>query len=134
MQMIKIAICDALFCNIKTETGIVKIPISNILYIESFKKKVVVHTRRWETESYEIKEGIGKIEQMLFDKGFLQIHKSYIVNMQHIIEMKNYKLSIEGGEKLNVSVKNWAQLFKVYNEWKTEKILLDNSLNLPDIL
>ncbi len=64
-----------------TEAGIVKIDISLILYIESFKHKMIVRTKN---ESHTIVSTMQELEEKLSDKGFFRSHKGYLVNMSYV--------------------------------------------------
>jgi two-component system LytT family response regulator len=58
-----------------------KIDTTDILYIESLKDYVNVYTKdRMITSKYKISE----LELVLKDKGFLRLHRSFIVNTIHI--------------------------------------------------
>jgi len=58
-----------------------KIDTSDILYVESLKDYVNVYTReRTITSKYKISE----LELVLKDRGFVRIHRSFIVNKRHI--------------------------------------------------
>jgi DNA-binding LytR/AlgR family response regulator len=58
-----------------------KVDTRDILYAESLKDYVHVHTReKVITSKYKISE----LEKELEGKGFLRIHRSFIVNLQHI--------------------------------------------------
>lgn len=56
------------------------IPTQQIVYFESVKKKIVLHTAGQEFEFYD---SLGRIESQLTGT-FLRVHKSYIVNMEKV--------------------------------------------------
>lgn len=59
----------------------VKIEVSDIMYIESLKDYIKIHTR---TRSVITKDQITAIAERLPASKFLRIHRSYLVAIQHI--------------------------------------------------
>jgi DNA-binding LytR/AlgR family response regulator len=58
-----------------------KIPLEDILYIESLDNYIKVHT---EKESLICYEKLSGIEQELTENNFMRIHRSYIVNLNKV--------------------------------------------------
>ena len=58
----------------------VKVEFSNILYIESMREYIYIHT---DSSKVITKLGIGQVENML-PKYFIRIHRSFIVNLNKI--------------------------------------------------
>jgi len=69
------------FIYLKTGHKFFKVDTHDILYAESLKDYVHVHTREKVIIS---KYKIGDLENELKGKGFLRIHRSFIVNLLHI--------------------------------------------------
>lgn len=71
--------------------GIVKIPYTDILFIESSNTKCIFHLLNG--LQYTIYEHLGKIELELEDSRFLRCHQSYLVNMDYVRQVeKNFEL------------------------------------------
>lgn len=66
---------------IKSGSEYHKVPLSDILYIESNNNKIVVHTISSMVESYQ---RIRDIEEKL-DTSFFKCHRCYIINMEHVV-------------------------------------------------
>lgn len=94
----------------------ISLPLKEIVFIESFDKTVDIH--HTSGEKYTIKAQINDIYNELKSKGFLQIHKSYIVNMQHVIKAKNYVVALSNGKELMASQRRWKDIMAEYLEWK----------------
>ncbi len=62
-------------------SGLVKVPNDSILYFESFKRTVVLHTVKGE---YSFTGRIGEIADRMEAQGFVRIHKSYVANLHHV--------------------------------------------------
>lgn len=67
---------------------------------------------------YRARKRISSIEEELAGKGFLRIHRGFLVNMRHITVIKNYEAKLSTGEKLAVGVKNYSAVRAIYTKWK----------------
>ena len=76
---------------IAKRSGIVKIPYTDILFVESSNAKCIFHLL--DGVQYTIYEHLGNIELELKDKRFLRCHQSYLVNMDYVCQVeKNFEL------------------------------------------
>ncbi|KEF37004.1 two component transcriptional regulator, LytTR family [Schinkia azotoformans MEV2011] len=90
---------------------------ANIVYLESSEGKCTVVTL---DNPYKVSNTLIGLEKRLDTKKFLRVHRSYIVNIDHIIEIEpwfnsTYNLLMRGGSKIPVSrtyVKDVRQLFQ----------------------
>ena len=84
-----------------TDNGKVKVCYKDIVYIECLNKKVYITIN---SKQYRI---IGvKFSNMVSEfsaKGFIQIHRSYMVNLRYISTINKYNLILENGCKLLIS-------------------------------
>lgn len=69
-----------------------QIPLSDIIYIESDRRKIILHTGREQIEFYEKME---VIEQLLDGKGFLRCHQSYMVQKRLVTSFGRNGIEIE---------------------------------------
>ncbi|WP_330746432.1 LytR/AlgR family response regulator transcription factor [Chryseobacterium sp. CP-77] len=76
----------------------VKIILQDIIYIESLREYINIHTK---TETLTFKMPISKIEETLNPKMFTRIHKSYIISRSKI-EVKSANIIQVNGKKLPV--------------------------------
>lgn len=100
---------------------IIDIPLSNILYFEAQLHTVKVYVQQNTSKTireYSFYSSIGKLEQYLSDKGFLRIHKSYLVNMAHIQCYQFQKVQLLNGIELKASAKRYAEQKEKYLLWK----------------
>ncbi len=74
--------------------GTIRLQIDDIVYVESYRHRIVFHT---EDETYSIYKPLGEIEGILSPSGFVRIHKSYIVNLRHVKSVNNYILTLDDG-------------------------------------
>lgn len=75
-----------------------RIPYKEILYLSSEAKKIIVHTKNGQDYFY------GKLsEQNLPETDFVQIHKSFIVNKQHVTRFRFDSVLLTNQEELPIS-------------------------------
>jgi DNA-binding LytR/AlgR family response regulator len=83
---------------IKKNKTLVKILFKDILYIESLKDYVKIHTPE---EMYMVKYQISHLEQELPDEQFIRVHKSFIVSTEKIATISPRSVGI-GDEKIPI--------------------------------
>ncbi len=69
------------FIFVKSGYKSVKVNISDILYVEGMKEYVVIHTK---DKKFTKLDRMKNMENFLKEKGFIRIHKSYIVAVKNI--------------------------------------------------
>ena len=102
---------------IKINDDEISLPLKNILYIESYDKICEIHTNLPQPK-YTVRQPLNEAVNRLADKGFVQIHKSYVVNMQHITKLKNYTITLSDYTALPAAQKRWQDIMQKYLEWK----------------
>lgn len=75
----------------------IDIKMKDIVYIESDKRKLLIHDRRG--KMYEMYGKISEQEKLLAVHHFVRIHKSYLVNCRYIKKMKDEILWLAGPSK-----------------------------------
>lgn len=75
------------------------VPLSRILYVEAQKQYVLIHTLE---ETYRMKKSLAKTEEEL-DEYFLQVHRSFCVNLRHVVQIKSSGVVLKNGEEIPIS-------------------------------
>lgn len=83
-----------LFIYVKENKKVQKVYLKDILYLESLKEYIRIHTK---TKKIVTKIQIGYIEKQLSQEHFLRIHKSFIVGLMHVTAFTSH--SVEIGDK-----------------------------------
>lgn len=96
-------------------TGEIEVPIGDILYIETDKRNIVVHTSDNRLIS---NRKIDELEEELKDYGFFRCHKSYLVNLENIAQLGKTDVYFKNGEKAMVSVRRCSDLKQKHMEYK----------------
>ena len=79
-----------------------RIPLRDILYFESRRRQICLHTFKGEAVFYQRLDSIEKsLEGAVVP--FIRIHQSYLVNLYHISRYYPDRIELEGGEVLPVS-------------------------------
>lgn len=93
----------------KKENIIHKIPIEDIIYFESSRRVIDIVTVRG---TYSYYDRLDVVESYIAQKnyGFMRIHKSYLVNSQHVIKYEYSKLHLSNGEFLPISENKRIQI------------------------
>ena len=95
------------------------IPFRDIFYIESCNNRCVVHTDKEEITVYK---KLDDIRLSLIDSSsrFLRCHRSYIVNMDHIVAAEENFL-LDNGDIVLIKAKNSAAIIKEYMDYMKAK-------------
>ncbi len=91
---------DTSFFTVKTSSSVKNIPLSDILYFESNKRLLNVHTKN---EVISFYEKLDNVEDELKEKDFIRIHQSYLVNAQKIKSVSKDSVLLINGFSLPVS-------------------------------
>lgn len=112
-QWQKINAADNNTFTIQNRNGIHRIKIEDILYVESRQRKIFIHCRDFIIDYY------GKLsditDKKIFDF-FIEIHKSFFVNYNHIVSITNHSVRLTNGDTLPVSQNKHSAAFKKFME------------------
>lgn len=101
----------------KSRGRILFLPVSSIRWIGAEENYVRIST---ESESYLLREPIGRIEEKLDPQMFLRVHRSSIVNLQYVKEVRTGSgpesaVILLNGQRLSMSRSYKSRM----NEWLT---------------
>lgn len=88
------------FFTVKTSSNVKNIPLSDILYFESNKRLLNIHTKN---EVISFYEKLDNVENELKEKDFIRTHQSYLVNAQKIKSVSKDLVLLINGFSLPVS-------------------------------
>jgi DNA-binding LytR/AlgR family response regulator len=95
--------------------------LCDILYFEGMSSRhAVVHLRN--LDSIDCLGKLSDFEAELSSKGFLRIHKSYLVNMAHITSIKNYRVTLSNGDALTVPEKRYGLVRDAITLWEGNRL------------
>lgn len=88
------------FILVENKNETYKINIEDITYIEIQRKDMSIHT---ENKIYETKMTMDKIEKDLKNHNFYRCHKSFLVNIDYVENVKQYVAILENEEGVLIS-------------------------------
>ena len=106
---------DLAFCS---DGSVFRVPKRDILYFESRYRKIIVHTERSEFEFYAT---IQQMEEKA-GQGFLQCHKSFLVNLSRIAAMTNGYFRMDDGRCVPISRSKAAFARQAFLEYLGESL------------
>ena len=85
---------------VKSDYKAIKVKFEEVLYIEGMQKYV-----KFKKENSQVVTllSLVKLEKMLPKKDFLRIHKSFIVNLNHIVGIEGNRLIMANEDKISIS-------------------------------
>ena len=89
--------------------GLVRIRQNEIVYLESDGHRITIHTTGGD---YHIYRRLGEFEDDLSESGFLRIHKSFLVNISFVRQIRRYSMTLENGIVLPVSKMKYMDIKK----------------------
>lgn len=95
---------------VNVEYSLVKISPSEVTHVEGMKDYIKIFTLS-RTKPILTKFTLKGIEDKLPNKGFMRVHKSFIVNLDKIQSIRNHQITI-GSHEIPVSESHMEQLLK----------------------
>ncbi|MCI5621564.1 MAG: LytTR family DNA-binding domain-containing protein [Lachnospiraceae bacterium] len=100
MQEVKKELCPPSKILLKTPDGSFLIPWEEILYLETTDKDTQIF---FENDTYSLRKGLNEFEEELSAFPFYRIHRKYLVNLTHIREFDDTRLTLDNGVTLSIS-------------------------------
>lgn len=106
---------DPLF-PVKTKEGTVAVPYSKIEYIENYARSLNVRLTDAELiRSIFIRKSFDEeIREIAADRSFLQVHKSFLINMNYVKRLEQTDIVMESGIHVPISKARAADVKKEY--------------------
>ena len=105
---------------IKSREGILALPVSEILFFEIYGHDLSVHLISGENHTFS--GTLKKIEEDLPGSTFIRAHKSYLVNMAHIVKIARYEISLSNGKTVPISKKNYLSIMYAFVDYSTRSV------------
>ncbi len=93
------------------------IPISSIRYFEVNGKILTVH---YGSKTFEFVSTIGKVENVLYGKGFVRVHRSYLVSIAAVKSFVYESLTLVDGTIIPIGRKHYKEL----KEEMTKRVII----------
>lgn len=96
----------------------VKAAVEDLCYLESQGHYTILHLQNGTV--YSLKEGLSELAQRPQLRAFAQTHRSYLVNLSHVIRVGKDQCVLDSGEALPVSRSCYAALCRAFIDWNKE--------------
>ena len=84
---------------LRAQDNVLIVPIGDILYAETYGRKLRLHTRR---ETLDLRMTIAALEEQLPERGFFRVHNAYLVALAHVRRISGLEAEV-AGELLPIS-------------------------------
>lgn len=103
---------------LRSGANIFNVPMADILYIESNRNVLTIHTTK---ENIPFYGRLNDIALQLPSHAFLRCHQSFLVNMDRVFAVKD-SFCMENGEEVPIRVRERKAVRETYFRYITEKI------------
>lgn len=113
---------DAVY-TVKTKDGLVSIPCSKIEYIENYSRTLnICLTDGKNIQSIFIRRSFDEETRQIADNNsFLQVHKSFLINLYHVDKLAPGNIIMESGARIPVSKARSSDVKKEYLKFVSEQ-------------
>lgn len=106
---------------IRCEGEDIDIPSYTLVYVETTLRRLLLHLCNAPRTTLRTRMTMRELSELLAARGFLRIHKSFLVNMAYIQKLQSTAAYLTDGTVLPVSSHNYTEIKKVYLQWKGQK-------------
>ena len=101
---------------IKTKEGTLSVSYSRIEYMENYSRTLnVCLDDGGNIRSIFIRKSFDEeIREIAGDKSFLQVHKSFLINMKHVKKLEQNEIVMESGKRIPISKTRAADVKRTY--------------------
>lgn len=101
------------YLTIKERSGVKKIPVENIVYVEVQDHYSIIHLADSEVRT---KESLSSIEKRMDDPRFFRSHKWFVINLEYVDQVHNLDVVV-GSRTLQVSRSRRKNLLDKLNDY-----------------
>lgn len=83
----------------------------DILYIEAFAHNTVIYTK---DRRYSVREGISAWKKRLSGDVFCTCHRSYLVNLFHVVRLEREAVVLDDGRRVPLSRRNFKEMNQAF--------------------
>ena len=94
-----------------------KINLDKVRYFEVNNRIITMHCDDGDIRYYG---KLDQIEKELEGKGFLRIHRSFLVNCHHVRQIGREFAVLDGGPELPVSAKHSGEIRRAFSQYLTQ--------------
>ena len=99
--------------------GLVRLPVDMIYYFEYQNRRIYMKAK---DTTYEMRGRISDIAGRMEEYGFSVLHKSFVVNLYHVKNIKGYEILMMNGEWIPLSQKQAVQFKEKLSLYLADKM------------
>ena len=99
---------------IETTSGMTKIAVKNIIFIEAISGFCEIHT---DQATYKTRAALKSVAEMLPENLYTQTHRSFYVNLSHVISYKGSVIVMAGGAKVPIGKNRKAEFIQALTRY-----------------
>lgn len=100
---------------LQTGENTVSVKIDDILYIEGQRKVQKIYSCS-QSDPVEVRYSMQELEEELKDRGFIRVHKGYLVNYRHIRVFQGTDIILDSGAAVPLSRRKVQEVKEIYME------------------
>lgn len=104
---------------IESPSGVERISYNNLYYLHIQGKYTYFHTRKGNAR---VRKTLKTVYKELDAEEFVYVDKSYVVNLHHVMELRDKQIIMRGGDKIPVSVPRLKEVKKAIGDFWREKL------------
>ena len=94
---------------VRTSEGIAKVPVEKIIYFEVAHNDVYMHLN--DNSEFRERKSLQKVAEELSSTGFVQIGKSFLVNLRHIVKISAYKAVLSNDQVISIPRSQYKTIY-----------------------
>ena len=98
---------------IKAEQTLQRIPVSSIMYTESFAHYITITTK---SGTYQVRENAGVLAEKL-NQDFVRPHRSYLVNLRYVHSISKTEMLLDDGTVIPLSRYNYQKVNQAFIQY-----------------
>lgn len=92
----------------------VRVPLHEILYIEIHAHMALAYTER---RCIPTRRSLDELEKEIASPDFLRCHRSFLVNMQHIVRLEDLEICLTNGSRVPIAQAGVSKVRQQFMEW-----------------
>ena len=103
---------------LRAQDQVLIVPIEEILYAETYGRKLRLHTLR---ETMDLRMTIAALEKLLPERRFFRTHNAFLVSLAHVRRMDGLELEV-GGDTIPVSRHKKKEFIQALTDYLGEQL------------
>lgn len=100
-----------------------QVNMKDIISLEVRKRIITMNC--WDNKVYEFYSTLDNLEKNLSNKGFVRIHRSFMVNLDYVKEFQGSNILLSNDEVVPMGIKYSKSVKKLYSDYIMNKVILN---------